>query len=204
MAKQTFNEAELFLIQNWGEAQVLANTMAKAREESDALMLKAGEAAYRDFPEVLNEFRGFFTQSWTPGELYFGREDWPREGNWPMGLWLSPLSLNSLLSKTSDAPQAWVFVRPARRKATMDVAAAKQKIWSRLAEKRTKEEMKLFSKNEDDDDYLVSWPFSNQEEILRWVTDGEEAKLRECIQDQIVTFVELVPALNDLLRSGKK
>ena len=198
MAKQTFNEAELFLIQNWGEAQVLADTMAKARKKNQQLLDKISEAVWGEYKKDLDVF-GRIKDSC----LTFGPK-WPREANQPAGLYVDFLGLDSLVSdEKDDAPEAYVYVGPARRKAGLDVVAAKRKLWQELPKLLTTEEQQPCLKYEDNKDYLVGWHFSSKQEVLGWITAGEEAKLTECIQDQVAIFVKLLPVLNDLLRSDK-
>ena len=200
MAKQTFNEAELFLIQNWGETQVLVDTMAKARKKNNELIEKIGEAVFGvyEYQKDLDVF-GFIKDAC----LTFGRK-WPREGNRPVGLYLDYLGLDSLASEeTDDAPEAYVYVGPARRKAGLDVVAAKRKLWQELPTLLTAKEHQQCLSYENNKDLLVGWHFSSKQEILGWITARDEQKLTECLQDQVVIFVKLVPLFNDLLRSGK-
>ena len=203
MAKQTFNEAESFLLRNWGEALVLEETMARARVKQQELFEKMGEAVLGGYPGCLDTFTGFFTQKWSDGQLYFGRKNWPSQYNCSAGLWLSPLGLDSLADAETEAPEAYIFVRPARKLAGLDVVAAKQKLWRELPKLLTAKEHDACLKHEEEKDFLVGWPFSSKQEILGWIIAGDEPKLTECIQDQVAIFVKLVPLLNDLLRSDK-
>ena len=202
MAKQTFNEAELFLIQNWDEAQALADTMAKARKKNQELLEKIVEAVLVEYQKDF-DFGGIKTG----GEyccLTFSRKGWPRDGNRPAGLYLDFLGLDSLASKeVAEIPEAYVYMGPARKKTGLDVASAKQKLWQELPKWLTPEEQQPCLKYEDNRDAFVGWYFSSKQEILGWITAGDEQKLKECIQDQVAIFVKLLPVLNDLLRSDK-
>ena len=179
--------------------------MAEAREKHQELLEKIGEAVLGQYNlKDLNVFTGFFKQSWANGTLVFGRGVWPREGNRPVGLWVDYLSFDCLASdEKDDALEAYVYVGAARRKARLDVVAAKRKLWQELPKLLTAEERQSCLKHEDEKDCLVGWRFSSKQEFLGWIRAGDEPKLTECIQDQVAIFVKLVPLLNDLLRSDK-
>lgn len=178
--------------------------MAKARVKHQELLEKIGEAVLGEYPGDLDVFTGFFKQSWATGSLVFGRGVWPREGNRSVGLWVDFLCLDTLASEEKDdAPEAYVYVGAARRKAGLDVVAAKRKLWQEFPKLLTTKEHESSLKYEDEKDFLVGWRFSSKQEILGWIVAGDEPKLTECIKDQVAIFVKMVPLLNDLLRSDK-
>ena len=177
--------------------------MAKAREKHQELFERIGEAVLGEYTGDLDTFTGFFKQKWTNGQLYFGRKNWPSQYNNSAGLWLANLSVDSLAKVETDAPEAYIWVKPARTMAGLDVGVAKRKLWQELPKLLTTEEQQPCLKYEDDKDSLGGWRFSSKQEILGWIIAGEEAKLTECIQDQVAILIKLLPVINDLLRSGK-
>jgi len=203
MTEVKFNEADLFLIKNWTEARILENSMENVREKLREILQKVAEGVL-EYHESLNVSAEFSKQSWaTSGFLMFSCKAWSYENDSldsANGLWLEGMSLEYLTSEREGDPEAYVWVRSARR-AGVNVVAAKRKLWRMIPRLFDSKTRRLFNKFEDDPDCLVHWSFSStKKEILSWIVAGNTQKLTECIQEQVAIFAKLLPVLDELLR----
>src|SRR5260370_40609808 len=108
-----FNERELFLLQNWADAKLLADDMGKTRSKFEKIL-----------DEVLNTFRKNHGDLDWPfkdqGQLGIGKRKSPNDGT-PSGLYIQNLDLENVTGMHSpdlEAPQKAVVILHSDQEAT--------------------------------------------------------------------------------------
>src|SRR5713226_9027648 len=114
MSKELLNEAERFLLEHWGEARLLEESMEGVRTKYKEVFQRIIDAVTQGHPE-LDAYAVALTQSWTVGQIGFGRKSWPGgENNTPRwlssGLWVLNVRLELLAAEDSEAPIAFIQV----------------------------------------------------------------------------------------------
>src|SRR5258708_958242 len=110
MPKELMNEAERFLVEHWGEARLLEESMEGVRTKYKEVFQRIIDAVTEGHPE-LNANAAYPTQFWGSGSIGFGRKSWPGgESSWPSGLWLWSLRLEVLAAEDSEPPSAPIWV----------------------------------------------------------------------------------------------
>src|SRR5947209_8241705 len=110
MPKELMNEAERFLIEHWGEARLLEESMEGVRTKYKEVFERIIDAVTEGHRE-LDASAAYPTQFWGKGCLGFGRKSWPAgKDGWLSGLWVSGVRLEELAAEDSEPPNAYVSV----------------------------------------------------------------------------------------------
>jgi hypothetical protein len=194
MSKQLLNEAELFLIDRWGEACRLEKSMKSIREKYKELFQQVVETVTDEHPE-LDSSKLWLTQAWSEGQIGFGRKSWPhsKDGNTevPPGLWLLNLKLDYLAMEDKDAPSAIIWVS---KKTKIDIGAARISMKQQAEKLYSMEELKRLENTEDE--VLIELPAPSKRELLDAFSNGDGEEFVKLIVNQFDQMASFVPVLD--------
>lgn len=197
MAKALLNEAERYLLQNWADAHLLEEAMEEVRTKYKALFERIVEAVTEAHPE-LDAHRWSLTQSWTDGNIGFGRTSWPADTyDNPAGLWINDLRLESVTAEDSEQPSASIW---APKKSPIDFDAARAMVKAEAKKLLTAEELKNTFWTESGEDTLLWLPTPSKRQLLDALLDGDgEAYVKQFVA-QLDMMARFVPVLDKVFR----
>jgi hypothetical protein len=195
MPKELLNEAERFLVEHWGEARLLEESMESVRTKYKEVFERIIEAVTEGHPE-LDAHRIYPTQFWGSGSIGFGRKSWPEGGsNWPSGLWVSNLRLEILAAEDSEPPYASIWV-PKRRVNLLDYDTSRVAVEKAAEDLLSPEELKRTDKAESGEEVLLYLPAPSKVELRDALSDGDGQKFVELFVSQFDLMARFVPVLD--------
>jgi hypothetical protein len=197
MSKELMNEAERFLLERWGEARLLEQSMEGVRTKYKALFERIIEAVTEGHPE-LDANACALTQSWTQGQIAIGRKSWPgAESNtrvWlACGLWVLNVQLEVLAAEDSEPPIAMI---DGAKKSNLDFDAARVVVKQAAMELLTPEELKQTEWTESGDKNLLYLPAPSKRQLLDALSNGDGQPFVELFVSQFDMMARFVPVLN--------
>jgi hypothetical protein len=197
MPKQLMNEAERFLLEHWEEARLLEESMEGVRTKYKVVCQKIVEAVTETHRE-LDANAVYLTQSWTDGQIGFGRKSWPsdRNGN-PSGLWVWNLRLELLAAEDSETPVAAIWVP---KKSNVDFEAARLIVKQAAKDLLTAEELKRIEWGESDDESLLYLPAPSKRELLGALADADGQGFVALLITRFDMMARFVPVLDKVFR----
>jgi len=205
MPKELMNEAERFLLEHWEEARLLEESMDGVRTKYKELFPRIIEAVTEGHPE-LDANACALTQSWTQGQIAFGRKSWPgAESNtrvWlACGLWVLNVRLEVLAAEDSEAPIAFIA---GAKKSNLDFDDARVVVKQAAMELLTPEELKRTKWTESGDYNLLYLPAPSKRELLGSLSDGDGQGFVKLFVSQFDLMVRFVPVLDKVFREHVK
>jgi hypothetical protein len=198
MPKQMLNEAERFLLQHWGEARLLEESMETVRTKYKEVFDRIVEAVTEAHPE-LDAHAEYPTQFWGPGSIGFGRKSWPGgESRWPSGFWLDNVRLEKLSAEESEEPLGSIWFSN-KSKSNLDFDAARVAVNNAAKEVLTADEQKK-TETADSDDVLLYLPGPSKAELLQALSDGDDQAFVEIFVSQFDMMARFVPVLDSVFR----
>ncbi len=142
--------------------------------------------------------RSYVTQFWGKGCIGFGRKAWPSgESEWPSGLWVWDLRLEVISAEESAPPSASLWI--SRKKANVDVQAARLAFFAAAKELLASEEMKD-TISEASGDHLLWLPAPSKHELLGALSDGDGQRFVDLFKSQFDLMARFVPVLDEVFR----
>jgi hypothetical protein len=196
MPKELMNEAERFLLEHWGEARLLEESMEGVRTKYKELFQRIIDAVTEVHPE-LDANRALPTQHWGDGQIGFGRKSWPgdKHGN-PSGLWLSGVRLEVLAAEDSDPPCGSIWVS---KKSSLDFDAARVAVNAAAKEVLSPEELKG-TESEESGDVLLWLPAPSKRQLRDALSDGDGQGFVKLFVSQFDMMARFVPVLDKVFR----
>jgi hypothetical protein len=202
MAKQLLNEAEQFLIQRWGEARLLEESMDGVRTKYKEVFQRIIEAVTVGHPE-LDANASFPTQFWGSGLIGFGRKLWPAgESQWPSGLWVEGLRLEVLTAEDSDSPYGYLWFSH-KSKANLDFDAAQALVNAAAKDVLSVEELKG-TEIANSHGVLLYFTAPSKSELLRSLCDRDGQGFVDLFVSQFDLMARFVPVLEKVFRECMK
>lgn len=197
MPKQFMNEAERFLLEHWGEARLLEESMEGVRTKYKELFQRIIDAVTEGHPE-LDANAAFPTQFWGTGHLGFGRKAWPAgETKWPSGLWLDNVRLEILGAEDSEQPYGCISFSN-KSKSTLDFDAARAAVNETAKKLLTSDELKRTESG--DYDVLLYLPAPSKSEFLHSLREGDGQGFVALCVSQFDMMARFVPVLDKVFR----
>jgi hypothetical protein len=193
MAKELLNEAERFLVERWGEALLLEQSMKRVRAKYAELFERIIESVTEDHREL--NLSGFWlTQSWTSGEIAFGRKSWPNKANkYPCGFWVNELRFDQLAVEESDPPEAYLWIL---KEVALDYDTARAIVEKAAKDLLNREELKGTEPAQSDDRALFYFTAPSKSELLRLFCDGDGEGFVEMFVSLFDVMARFVPVLD--------
>lgn len=192
MPKQLMNEAERFLLEHWGDARLLEESMEGVRTKYKEVFQQIIDAVTEDHPE-LDANASYPTQFWGEGSIGFGRKSWPRgESTWPAGLWLWGVRLEHLAAEEFEPPSASIWVS---KKSNLDFGAARVAVNGAAKELLTPEELKGTG-SEESGEHLLWLPAPSKRQLLESLSDGDGQGFVALFVSQFDLMARFVPVLD--------
>ena len=191
MPKELMNEAERFLIEHWGEARLLEESMGGIRTKYKEVFQRIIDAVTEAHPE-LDANKAIPTQRWSDGQIGFGRKSWPSDGN-PSGFWVWNLRLELLAADESEAPCAGIWVS---KKSILDLDAARAAVNQAAKDLLTPKELERTIWTESGDETLLCPPAPLKGELLGALCDGDGQAFVAIFVSQFDMMARFVPVLD--------
>jgi hypothetical protein len=200
MPKQLMNEAERFLLEHWEEARRLEESMDAVRTKYKEVFERIVEAVTEGHPE-LNANGVHLTQSWTEGQLGFGRSAWPNKGiGFPAGLWVVNLRLELLTVEDSDAPCASIWVP---KRSNLDFDAARLVVNAAAKTVLAEDELKR-TECEESGETMLWLPAPPKRDLLTALLDGDGQRFVAIFVSQFDLMARFIPILDQVFRECAK
>jgi len=194
--KNTFNELQQWLLQNWEAAHQLVDSMDAVRDQYVTVFQPITTAVQKAHPE-LDDCRTHLNV--LGGHAGFGRKQWPREyATWPSGLWFADISLDNLLTAESDPPSAYLYVSvPKARK--FDLEDTRSRIQKAAPSLLKDEGLKYFAWEEGYPSVCLWYELpESRQELIQMLMDKESEKFVRCMVTHVHTLSKFIPLLDDI------
>jgi hypothetical protein len=196
MPKELLNEAERFLLEHWGEARLLEESMEGVRTKYKEVFQRIIDAVTQAHPE-LDAYALALTQSYTDGQIAFGRKSWPGgESNNPRwlasGLWVLNVRLELLTAEDSEAPIAFI---DGAEKSNLDFDAARVAMKEAAKQLLTEEELN-HTGGAESDEVLLNLPAPSKRQLLDALSDGDGQKFVNLFVSHFDMAARFVPVLD--------
>ncbi len=205
MAKQLFNEAETYLLENWTDARLLEKSLVTMRKKYAAVLVKVLDEVKKRHPDfdcrgmefrVLDEDNDDDCDCVNIG---VGKKAWPSASrrNWPSGLWICGITLGEIVAHGEGFPTASVWINPPED-STVDLTSVGHRLEEeakRLLPERT------VTHTVDKEDGWVSIDYSLPESrnaLLELLLKGESQGFIKCLVAHFETLTKLVPAIDQI------
>lgn len=198
MPKQLLNEAERFLLERWGEARLLEESMETVRTKYKEVFDRILEAVTEAHPE-LDANATYPTQFWGPGCIGFGKKSWPGgESKWPSGFWFENVRLEKLSAEGSEEPYGYIWFSH-KSKCELDFDAARMAVNKAAKDVLTADEQKN-SEAADSHDVLLYLPGPSKAELLQALSDGDGQSFVEIFVSLFDMMARFVPVLDKVFQ----
>ena len=194
--KNTFNELQQWLLQNWESAHQLVDSMDAARDQYATVFQPITTAVQKAHPE-LDDCRTHLTVF--NGQVGFGRKQWPREyKTLPSGLWFAAISLDNLLKAESDTPNAHLYVSVPKAK-KFDLEDARSKIQKAAASLLKDEGLKYFPREDGYPSVCLTYDLpESRQELIQMLMDKESEQFIRGMASHVLTLSQFIPVLDDI------
>ncbi|MCX5674787.1 MAG: hypothetical protein NTX87_07250 [Planctomycetota bacterium] len=200
MAKELFNEAELYLVRQWPSAQLMEESMDKVRKKYASLCQRTVEAFQATHKELDNS-QVFVTQFWASGYAGTGRVAW-RHGKGNPGFYIDNLRLEVLTDETEEAPYAYIWLdKP--QKGSVDFAKARKTIQSAASKLLTQEELRRCSMDDPDEGCPLYYDLpESRHDLLGMLTEADGQRFADCLTAHMELLARFTPVLDEILLKG--
>lgn len=202
MPKTNFNEAEQYLLRNWQQARLVAESMEAVRGKYSELFDRIWEAV-RGKHEELDDKYIRPTQRWASGFIGVGRKAWRAKGSSLAGLYIENVRLEVLADEEADAPYAGVWVGSAKKPAT-DTAGV-ERIVSATGTLLTPDELGRCTLEPSGFGYVIWYPLpEKRQELLDMAIEGDGQRFVDCLVSHFDVFARLIPVMDEAFAAGQK
>ena len=204
MAKELFNEAELYLLRQWQSARLMEESMESIRGKYDSLFQKTMDA-FRAKHEELNNPQVVVKQFWDTGYAGAGRKAWC-SGNYNPnpGFYLYNLRLEILFDETKEAPYAYIWLGSAK-KTDSDLAAARETIRFAASKLLTREELQRCKMDDIDMGCPLCYDLpESRNDLLNMLTMGDGQQFADCMLAHLDVLAKFTPILDEVLLKGAR
>ncbi len=192
----TFNEAERYLIQNWGNASLLESAMEQVRMRYTALF----EDVFKRFQQSHAEFSNADTRYLRNyGDVGVGKPVWFTE-TWTSGFWLDSLRLETLISpeacpgKSISINNRGVNPEEAARRLSLEATKI-------LGDKESRKGVTSVGKVK----AYIWFPLDqSRETLLDLIAKADSNAFVKCMVEQLESLVRFAPIVDEILSSGKR
>lgn len=203
MAKQLFNEPELYLLKNWTNAQLVEQSMDTVRQKYAQLFDRVLDAVQEQHPELDSRFIHITRNE---GNVIIGKKTWPSMyAQWPSGLRLWDIRPENLSSEEEDPPEAVVWFHPPKETRSrvdfQEVANGFKKAAERLL---TKPEFKrVFVESTKTYAYL-SYPLPEpRQKLLDMMLADEAREFHDCMLGHFESLTKFIPVMDEIVKKSK-
>jgi hypothetical protein len=198
MPKALLNEAERYLLENWGNARLLEESMDKVRSKYKEVIDRVIEEV-TDAHRELDASKAYPTQFWGEGYIGFGKKSWPsRDSDWPSGLWVWGIRLEILVSDDWDPPSAYLSFSP-KVKAKFDFESARRMLLAAAKDILKPEELAITT-TEVEGSQLIYLPAPSKSDLLNGLLDGNGEAYVSTMVSQFDSMARFVPVLDKVFR----
>lgn len=193
MAKERFNEAQRWLIQNWAKAHLLEDAMDTVRKRYAEICTDVVDAVQDKHPE-LDWSHVYVSRETGKGGIGIGRKAWPCYYNWRVGFYVEGLRLELLASEAGDRPNAsiWPGSTAIRgldpRRVDSAIHAAKPRLLA-------KHELRRCGKDEQFWYYVPDAP----KQLIDMLMDGDGRRFVDCIAAHFDLLARFTPVLDKVV-----
>jgi hypothetical protein len=174
--------------------------MDSIRKKYKLVFERVIDAITEEHPE-LDAHRVIATQSWTDGEIGFGRKSWgiDKYGN-PNGLWMGNLKLELLTADDSEGPYSCIWIT--NKNSNLDIDAARLAMNDAAKKLLNPKERQGVEIAEADDDVLLWLPAPSKRQLLDALVDGDGQGFVKVFVGQFEMMARFVPGLDKVLRDS--
>ena len=202
MAKELFNEAELYLVRQWPSAQLMQESMDKVRKKYASLCQRTVEAFQATHKELDNP-QVFVTQFWESGYAGIGRVAW-RQGKGNPGFYIQNLRLEVLTDETEEATCAYIWLSQPQ-KGSADFVKARKTIQSAASKLLTQEELRRCSMDDPDIGCPLCYDLpESRHDLLGMLTEADGQRFADCLTAHMELLARFTPILDELLLKGAR
>jgi len=202
MPKQLFSGPEMYLVENWADAQLLQESMEEVRSKYKEVLSQVLGRVSAKHHELnrrgmrLKDSGGFIN-------VGIGRDTWPsKDAAYPSGFWLSGVTLDDLASSDADAPRASVFLDPAKD-IQMDTSSASARLVEAAKQVLSAEILDRFVCEEPDASVYVYYPLPKSPQDLMELLRKEDAGgFVQCMVDHFETLTKFIPVIDDIYQGA--
>jgi hypothetical protein len=198
MPKELLNEAERFLVERWGEARLLEESMVSVRTKYKELFERIIGAVTEAHPE-LDANAVYPTQFWGSGYIGFGRRSWPAgETQWLSGLWLENVRLEVLAAEDSESPYSYIWFSN-KSNSNLDLDTARNAVIAAAKDLLNAEELKT-TEGADSHGVLLYLGTLPKSELMRAFCDGDGEGFVKLFVSQFDLMARFRPVLDKVFR----
>jgi len=206
MPEQKFNEAELYLLQNWAVATDVEDAIAEVRTKYEALCVKIAETVKAshtkelDDEEIVEVLKIAGPARLKSGAIVLRRSSWPSNGkNSPTGFWVENLRLE-YLNDENEAPPEIGFWLDWDDEKDDDIYGAVAKAIAEAARKAfSSEQSSQWKPGDNDRTALIGKVVASKQELLGMLSSGKTEEFVDCIVGQLEELAALIPAIDEAL-----
>ena len=210
MTKQLFNEAEMYLLENWTDARLLEKSLEAMRKNYEQVLDKVLKEVRKRHQELdcsgtdleLNEDDDDDCDCINLG---VGKKLWPSMSrrNTPSGLWICGITLGELVAKGEGFPTASVWINPPEdsKLNLTDVARRLADEANRiLPDQEVRQDV-----DKEDGSASIEYPLpESRKKLLELLLKDESEGFIKCLVAHFATLTKLVPAIDQILQPEKR
>jgi hypothetical protein len=197
MSRDTFNEAERFLISNWVGARQLELSMEKVREKYVAVVQRVVDTV-RGRHENLDVSTIKVTQHWGNGYVGLGRKAWHSERESPTGYYIENIRLELLADESVPPPTAYIWLKPAVQNGA-DLARALAAVRKAAAKALSKDELRACQFMDDDETVLSLGLLPGRKDLLAMLSQADSQAFVDCLVSQFEILTRFSEVLDSVL-----
>lgn len=208
MPTNRFNEAEAYLLQNWGQACKVEGSIKKIRKkyaEIADVVLASIQERYEGLDRCENNVKNI-------GSILIGCERWQTAGNYA---WIGAeyLNLENLSGSDSERPFIGVYTGELKKPA-MNVEQLRHVV-SKATAILTEDQLAECGEEEDtlyhaDDvsdcvyQYQLYYSLPDKRELLNMLLDGDGQRFVDCLVEHFQVFAKFIPVLDEIYSEPTK
>jgi hypothetical protein len=202
MPADRFNEAEMYLVQNWQKACLVEKSMKEIRKRYAAILDRVWEAVEHEHKE-LDWCEIVVTQSWCTGYMYIGRNDWRVVDDYTY-IGVENLRLEILADDNAEAPFIGIWAGKPRRPA-MKMEGIKA-VMSAVKRILPKAEFSWEVQADPSDYEWLLWYYlpKTRQELLGMILDGDGQRFVNCLVEHFEVFTKFIPVLDGVFSKPNK
>lgn len=160
--------------------------------------------AFKETHKELDHVHAYVTQFWGLGYIFLSRNAWVGKTykHMPPGFYIENLRLELLCAEDQPAPYASIWVP--MKKTGLGPDKARQAIGMAAERLLTNQERQFCLKQQEDDDYTLSYELpESREELIKMLLDGEADRFVGCMVSHLELLARFTPVLDKLLVARK-
>ena len=202
MEKETFNEAERFLLGNWAGSRQLEVSMEEVRAKYSTVAQRVFKAL-QDSQENLDFSFVRVTRLSGIGWLALGRKAWHPDGHRPTGYWIKNLRLEYLSDETKPQPSASIWIKPALKEG-IDFNDACKAIHDAAPKILSEDEYRRCELISDGETVLKLEIQPGRKELLEMLSQKDSQAFVDCLVSHFEILAKFTDVLDSVLVKTKK